>query len=50
MLFFFSRAGKKKTAFKFELVSAYRTFPGKKKQSKKKQILEEKKNTPKNDF
>ena len=47
---FFFPVPEKKTAFKFELVSAYRTFPGKKNKAKKKQILEKKKTPPKTTF
>ena len=43
MLFFFSRAGKKKQPFEIESVSAFQTFPGKKKQIKKKTTFGKKK-------
>ena len=36
MLFFFSGAGKKKQPFEIESVSAFQTFPGKKKKQIKK--------------
>ena len=49
-VFFFSLAGKKKTAFKFGLVSAYRTFPGKKKTKQKKTDFGKKKTPPKTTF